>query len=74
MARLIDLPEVGRDWERRKPMEPRPFNMPRDGSRRVGCIGTALGGVLAALAAAIMVLAPLALVVWLITIIHGMVA
>lgn len=74
MARMIDLPEVGRDGERRETREPRPFNMPRDGSRRVGCIGTALGGVLAALAAAIMVLAPLALVVWLISTIHGMVA
>lgn len=42
MARLIDLPEVGRDGERREPREPRPFNMPRETEHHPAATGCAV--------------------------------
>ena len=61
------LPYKPRDYEARE------FDMPTKKPIGTGCIGSFLGSLIVALLALIAVLAPLALVVWLVTAIKGMV-
>ena len=61
------LPYKPKDYEARE------FEMPDKKPVGTGCIGSIVGGMIASLLVLIAVLAPLALVVWLITFIKGMV-